>query len=325
MDLSGELVGMRRREFITLLGGAAVGWSLSARAQTDQMRRIGALMAYAASDPEGQSRGAAFEQGLKGLGWADGHNLRIEYRWPGDDVDRIRTFAKELVGMAPDAILGGATPAVTALQRATRTIPIVFAGVTDPVGQGIVESLAHPGGNLTGFTNFEFSLGGKWLELLKEIAPHVRRVALMFNPETAPAASLYLRSVEAVAPSFAVELTGTPVHDEAEMERAMASLAREPLGGLIVLPDIFTISHRKLTIALAARHRLPAIYSLSYFARDGGLVSYGIDTVDQYRGAALYVDRILKGAKPADLPVQAPNKFELVINLKLARADEVIE
>jgi len=330
---------MQRREFIALLSGAAAAWPPVVRAQPrDRMRRIGALMAYTVSDPEGQSRGAAFEQGLKGLGWVDGLNLRIEYRWPGGDVDQIGTSAKELVSMAPDVILGGATPAVTALQRVTRTIPIVFAGVTDPVGQGIVESLAHPGANLTGFTNFEFSLGGKWLELLKEIAPHIKSVALMFNPETAPAALLYLESIEAVAPSFAVELTTAPVRDEAEIERAVASLARVPLGGLIILPDIFTISHRKRTLELAAQYRLPAIYSLSFFARDGGLASYGIDTIDLYRRAASYVDRILKGAKPADLPVQAPTKFELVINLKtakalglaispslLARADEVIE
>ena len=330
---------MRRRDFITLLGSAAASWPLATRAQqSDRVRRIGVLMAYTESDPEGQSRSRAFEQALKELGWADGGNLRIDYRWPGEDVDQIRTFANDLVRMAPDAILAGATPAVIALQRATRSIPIVFAGVTDPVGQGIVESLAHPGGNLTGFANFEFSLGGKWLELLKEIAPQVTRVGIMFNPETAPASSSYLRSVEAVAPSFAIQLTAMPIRDEADMERVMASLAREPLGGLLVLPDIFTISHRKPTIALAARHRLPAIYSLAFFARDGGLVSYGIDTINEYRRAALYVDRILKGAKPADLPVQAPTKFELVINLKtakalgltispslLARADEVIE
>ncbi len=332
---------MRRREFITLFGGATVAWPFGAHAQQpDRIRRIGVLMAYSARDPEGQRRAAAFEQGLKGLGWAEGHNIRIDYRWPGDeiDIDHIRALAKELVDMAPDAIMGGTTPAVKALQRATRTIPIVFAGVTDPVDQGFVTNLARPDGNLTGFTNFEFSLGGKWLELLKEIAPRVTRVALMFNPETVASPLLYLRSVEAAAPSFAVELTTTPVHDEAEIERGIASLARKSLGGLIVLPDIFTISRRKPTIELAAQYRLPAIYSLPYFARDGGLVSYGTDTTDLYRRAALYIDRIFKGSKLADLPVQGPTKFELVINLKtakalgltvpptlLARADEVIE
>jgi putative ABC transport system substrate-binding protein len=330
---------MRRRDFISLLGGAAVAWPHAAIAQQpDRVRRIGLLMVFAATDPEGQRRAAIFAQALQKLGWTDGSNVRIDYRWAGGDADQTRTFAKELVSLAPDVLLAGATPPATALQSVTRTIPIVFVGVSDPVGQGIVESLAHPGGNLTGFTDFEFSLGAKWLETLKAIAPRVTRVALIFNPKTARFAPLYLRSAEAAASSFVLELTATPVHDDAEVERALTSLGSEPGGSVLVLPDIFTVTHRKPIIELAARYRLPAVYPYRYFAADGGLLSYGIDPIDPYLRAASYVDRILKGAKPADLPVQQPTKFELVINMKtakalgltvppslLVRADEVIE
>src|SRR5262249_9851197 len=291
-----------------------------------------------ASDPQAKARIQVFRQGLHELGWRDGSNIRIDYRLGTTDPDQIAANAKELIDLKPDVIVAVATPAVVALLPETRTIPIVFVQLADPVGQGIVSSLAHPGGNVTGFTLFEFSMGGKWLELLKEIAPGVMRVAVMFNPDTAPFWPLFLRSVEAAVPSVSVKTTAAPVHDNTEVEDVMASLARVPGGGLISVPDAFTTSHRKSIIELAARHHLPAIYSQSYNAREGGLLSFGPDNLDLYRKAVLYVDRILKGAKPADLPVQNPTKFELAINLKtakalglqipdklLALADEVIE
>ena len=254
------------------------------------------------------------------MGWADGRNLRIDYRWAGGDVGRIRTFAKELVDLSPDIIVGYGTPVVVALQQETRSIPIVFLSVTDPVGQRLVTSLAHPGGIITGFAVFEISLGTKWMEALKQIAPGLKRVTTIYNPKTAPYFQLYLRAIEQAAASFAVEPIGLEVHDDAEIERAISMLAREPGGGLIVMPDTFNMVHRRTTIALAARHRLPAIYYFPFFARDGGLISYGPDEFDMFRRAAGYVDRVLKGAKAGDLPVQQPTNFRLVINLKTAKA-----
>jgi putative tryptophan/tyrosine transport system substrate-binding protein len=333
------MFNMRRREFITLLGGAAASSPLAVRAQqTERVRRIGVLMAVAESDPDVHLSLAAFQQSLHGRGWSEGRNLRLEYRWGAADASRIRTFARELVDLSPDIILAYATPSVVALMQETRSIPIVFLSVTDPLGQGLITSLAHPGGNITGFSVFEISLGTKWLEVLKEIAPRMTRATIIFNPETAPYYPLYLRSIEKGAPSFALGLVAVHVHNDVEIGRAISTAGRDPNGGLIVLPDTFNFVHRELIIGLAARHRLPAIYYFRYFPRDGGLMSYGPDEIDNFRRAAGYVDRILKGAKPATLPVQQPTKFELVINLKtakalglevpaklLATADEVIE
>jgi putative tryptophan/tyrosine transport system substrate-binding protein len=329
---------MRRREFITLLGGAAA-WPLMARAQqTERVRRIGILHPLAASDPEGQLRDSILRQRLEELGWRDGYNVRIDYRWASGDTVRIRALAAELVSLKPDAILGASTPVVAALRAETSTIPIVFVQVIDPVAAGFVTSLARPGGNLTGITNFEFSVGGKWLETLKEILPQLARVAVLYNPKTAPYAPSLLRSIEAAALSFAMEAIDTPVRDSAETERAIDAFAQKPNSGLLVLPDASTLLDRDLIIARSAQHRLPAVYPFRYFAVNGGLVSYGTDAADTHRQAVSYVDRILRGTKPEELPVQAPNKFELVINLKtakalglevpptlLARADEVIE
>ena len=311
---------MKRRKFITLLGGAVAAWPLAARGQArKRMRRIGVLMSFAVNDPEAQSRVAAFENGLQELGWIKGHNLRIEYRW-ADNPDVLRTYAIELVGMAPDLILANSTPVMAALQEQSHAIPIVFTQVTDPVGKGLVTNLAHPGGHLTGFTSFEFSVGTKWLETLKEVAPRVTRVALVFNPQTAPFADLFWRPVEAAAPSFGVVPISAGALTFAEFERLVDAFAREPSGGLIVLPDVSTLNYRDGLIGLAARHRLPAIYPERIFATSGGLLSYGSDVSDVFRRAAGYVDRILKGEKPANLPVQSPTKYELVINLKTAKA-----
>jgi putative tryptophan/tyrosine transport system substrate-binding protein len=332
------MASIRRREFVLTLGSAATAWPLGLRAQqSKRMRLIGALMSFAVNDPEAQSRMAAFENGLRELGWQKGYNLRIEYRW-ADDPDVLRTYATELVGMAPDLILANSTPVMAALQEQPSAVPIVFTQVTDPVGQGLVPNLAHPGGHLTGFTSFEFSIGTKWLETLKEVAPRVTRVALVFNPQTAPFADLFWRPVEAAAPSFAVVPISAGPLTFAEFEHMVDAFAREPNGGLIVLPDVSTLNYRNGVIGLAARHRLPAVYPERIFATSGGLLSYGSDVSDIFRRAAGYVDRILKGEKPADLPVQAPTKYELVINLKtvkalgleippklLALADEVIE
>ena len=327
---------MRRREFITLIGGAAA-WPLAARAQTKPMRRIGVLMGLVANDPEAQSRMVAFENGLRELGWVKGRNLSIEYRWAGDG-NVLRDHAAELLAMTPDLILANSTPVTVALREQSQTVPIVFTQVTDPVGQGLVPNLAHPGGNLTGFTSFEFSIGTKWLEALKQTAPRVTRVALMFNPQSAPYADLFLRPVEAAAPSFSVTPIGTAVRDPIDVDRVFDTLTREPNGGLMVLPDISMINYREAIVALAARHRVPAVYPFRFFATSGGLMSYGTEVTEVFRRAAAYVDRIFKGEKPGDLPVQAPTKYELVINLKtaktlgltvpptlLALADEVIE
>ena len=330
---------MRRRTFLTLLGGAAAGWPLAARAQQlNRVQQVSVLMGPAESDPEAQSEVAAFRQGLQKLGWT-GRSIRIAYRWAAGDANRMRTLARELVALQPDAIFAVTTPAVAALLGETRTIPIVFARVGDPVGSGFVSNLAKPDGNVTGFSNFEPSLAGKWLQLLKEIVPGVARVTLMFNPVTTPGGgSDFLRFTEAAASSIGIEVKAARVHDVAEIERAIVAVAGEANGGLINLPDVFLVVHRELTVELTARHRVPTIYQYRYFASSGGLMSYGPDVIDQYTRAAEYIDRILKGAKPADLPVQAPTKYELVINLRtakalgldvppmlLARADEVIE
>jgi len=331
---------MKRREVIKLIGGAAVSWPLAVRAQQhDEVRRIGVLVNVAADDPEAQTSLTAFKQALQQLGWSEGRNLQIDFRGAAGDPERMQAFAKELVAFQPHVILTRSTPVTAALLKQTRTIPIVFTVVSDPVGEHFVESLARPGGNATGFTNVEFSLTGKWLELLKEVAPGIKRVAFIFNPKLAPGGgSYYTRLIEASAPTFAVTPTVAPVHDAAEIERAIGEFVREPNGGLVVLPDATTLVHRKLIIALAERHRVPAIYAFRIIVTDGGLISYGIDVVDQFRQAAGYVDRILKGAKPAELPVQLPTKFAMDINLKTAkklglnvpllmqqRADEVIE
>jgi len=309
----------RRREFITLVGSAPM-WPLAARAQrSKRMRLIGALMSFAVNDPEAQSRVAAFENGLRELGWLKGHNLRIEYRW-ADDPEVLRTYATELVGMVPDLILANSTPVMGALQEQPSAVPIVFTQVTDPVGQGLVPNLAHPGGHLTGFTSFEFSIGTKWLETLKEVAPRVTRVALVFNPQTAPFADLFWRPVEAAAPSFGIVPISAGARTFAEFEHMVDAFAHEPNGGLIVLPDVSTLNYRVGLIGLADRYRLPTVYPERIFAAGGGLLSYGSDVSDVFRRAAGYVDRILKGEKPANLPVQAPTKYELVINLKTAKA-----
>ena len=329
---------MNRREFITLLGAAA--WPLAARAQQPQpqrMRRIGVLMSLAADDSEAQSRLTAFAQGLQELGWSEGRNVRTEYRWSGGDAERLRKYAAELVALAPDLILATGSPSVMRLLDLTRTLPIVFLQVADPVGAGMVESLGRPGGNATGFSVFEYAISAKWLELLKEIAPAVKRVAVLRDPNN-PAGIGQFAAIQSVASSVGVQLTPVGVKDFDEIERGVTTLTRTPDGGLIVTQSGQAIRHRKLIVALAARHRLPAVFSLRQDVVSGGLISYGPDSIDPYRRAASYVDRILKGEKPADLPVQAPTKYELVINLKtakalglampdslLARADEVIE
>jgi ABC-type uncharacterized transport system substrate-binding protein len=313
-------------------------WPLAARAeQGERVRRIGLLMGVA-DDREGQARVTALKQGLQELGWTEGRNIQIEPRFTGADADRIRAYAAELVALAPDVIVGQTTPVIRALRQATSSIPIVMAGINDPVEQGVVSSLAHPGGNITGFSFVDFQMVGKWLEMLKEAAPGVSRAVLMFNPDTSPHFYVYLRSFEAVPRSIAVEVTAAPVRSTTEVEAALAKLGREPGCGLIVPPDAFTIVHYQLFVRLAQQHRLPAVYPIRTWVAQGGLMSYGPDPYDVFRRSASYVDRIFKGAKPADLPVQAPTKYDLVINLKtakalglevpptlLARADEVIE
>jgi putative tryptophan/tyrosine transport system substrate-binding protein len=328
---------MRRRDFITLLG-TAVAWPVAARAQQrEQMRRIGVLMNLGSDDAEGQARNAAFLQGLQELGWTVGRNVRIEYRWGAGDAELFRRHGLELVALAPDVILAGGGAVVPSLLQATRTIPIVFTLTPDPVGAGFVESLARPGGNATGFTIFEYGISGKWLELLKEIAPHVTRAAVIRDPAIAAGLGLW-GAIQSVAPSLGVELRPLGVRDAGEIERVVTAFARSSNGGLIVTGSSLATVHRELITTLAARYRLPAVYPQRSFVTVGGLISYGPDSIDPYRQAAGYVDRILRGEKPADLPVQAPTKYELVINLKtaktlgltvpetlLARADEVIE
>jgi putative ABC transport system substrate-binding protein len=310
---------LRRREFITLLGGAAV-WPLAARAQQgERMRRIGMLMPLDENDPIQKTAFSAFTQALAGLGWTEGRNVRIDILRYGGDINRARGLARELVGLQPDIIVtGGSAPATAAVQRETRTIPIVFAGVADPVASGLVARLNQPGGNTTGFGLTEPSLGGKWLELLSEIAPGLKRAAIMFNPDLPPVPA-YLSSFETATRSLKVEPIIAPVHTDAEIETAIIALGREPGGGLVVW-DIFTLLHRAPIISAAARNNVPAVYGFSFFARDGGLLSYGPDPLDTPRRAASYVDRILRGEKPGDLPVQFPTKFEMVLNLKTAKA-----
>jgi putative ABC transport system substrate-binding protein len=328
---------IRRREFITLLGGAAA-WPLAARAQQgERERRIGALNLGDENDPVRKTYFSAFTQALAGLGWTDGRNVQMDFRWGGGDANRISGLAQELVSAQPDIILATSTPATAALQRETRTIPIVFVTGSDPVATGIVARLNQPGGNITGFAAWEPQMEGKWLELLSEIAPGLKRAAIMFNPDTAPA-SVYMPSFEMAARSLKVEPITAPVHNDVEIETAIIGLGGEPGGGLVVMPDTFMNVHRVPIISAAARNNVPAVYSLSFFAKDGGLLSYGPDGVDTFRRAATYVDRILRGEKPGDLPVQFPTKFEMVVNLKTAkalgltvpqsillRADEVIE
>jgi putative tryptophan/tyrosine transport system substrate-binding protein len=311
----------RRREFFALFGGAAT-WSLGARAQQSGPKRIGILMGTA-KDELTQSQVRALEMGLQELGWFDGRNLRIEYRWAGGDPDRMHAFAKELVALAPDLIVGQPTPVVAALKQQTRTIPIVFVAVSDPVRAGFVESFSRPGGNITGFTIYETTLGGKWLQLLHELAPSVGRVAMLFNPETAAAGasgSVYLQSIEAAAHAMGIELIPTPVHKPDDIDAALAAVAQEPGGGLVVLPSAFTAVNRHRIASQATRLRIPAMYPGAASVEAGGLASYGVDLPDMFRRAASYVDRILKGEKPGDLPVQAPVKFQLVINLNTAKA-----
>jgi putative tryptophan/tyrosine transport system substrate-binding protein len=329
---------LKRRDFITLLGGAAVAWPLAARAQQpERMRRIGVLMVRAEGDREGQNYAAAFRRGLTALGWVAGQNVEVEYRWQASNASMAQAFAKELVEFRPDILVVNATPSLAAMRQATRTIPIVFVGVADPVGQGFVPSLAQPGGNITGFGLEEPSMGAKWVELLKEIAPRVARAVILFNPETAPFARMFLASMEAAAGSAALTLTVAPVSDDAEAEQAIVAAGREE-SGLIALPDSFLFGRREMIVALTASQHTPAVYAYRAFVTDGGLIAYGIDRIDLFRRAAGYVDRILKGAKPAELPVQLPTKFELAVNLNtakslglevpptlLARADEVIE
>jgi ABC-type uncharacterized transport system substrate-binding protein len=312
-------IDIARRKFLVALGGAVAAWPLAARAQQPSgMRRIGVLMGVKQDNPQEQAGVVAFQQALLELGWIDGRNIRLDYRWATGDPDRVRADARDLVQSAPDAIVANSTPAARAFQQATRAVPIVFVAVADPVRTGVVLSLAHPGGNITGFTNFEASMGGKWLEFLKEIAPRTTRVALIFNPDTH--SGQFFQSLEAVGPSLGIEAVQTPLHNAAEIERALASFNGEANVGLVAMPDIFTAEHRDLIISLATKYRLPAISWIRSFAAGGGLMSYGVDLPDLFRRAAAYVDRILKGAKPADLPVQQPTKFELVINLKTAKA-----
>jgi putative tryptophan/tyrosine transport system substrate-binding protein len=330
---------MRRREFIASLGSAAA-WPVVARAQQrDRVRRIGVLMSTREDDPQGKRGYSGFTQTLADLGWTDGRNVRMDVRWGGGDTNRIQVLAKELVGLQPDIIVSsGSTPGTVALQRETQTIPIVFANLGDPVASGLVVTLNQPGGNITGFANTDATLGSKWIELLSEIAPGLKRAAILFDPNTAPAWISMLPSLETAARSLKFVPMTTAVHSDAEIETTIVAVGREPGGGLVVVPGVFMAVHRVPIISAAARNNVPAVYPYSFFARDGGLLSYGPDPQDQYRRAASYVDRILRGEKPGDLPVQLPTKFEMIVNLKTAkalglavpqsillRADEVIE
>ena len=329
---------MRRREFITLVGGAAASWPFGTEAQqSDRVKRVGVLFARAQND--GQVHAQVFEQEMQKLGWSKDHNVRFDYRWAAGDPEHISTFAKEIVDARPDVIVGHTTAAVAALLRETRTIPIVFIGVTDPIGSGFVTSLSRPGGNVTGFVDLEPSLGSKWVELLKQMVPNLTRLGCIFNPATAAGGgAYYMSSVETAASSLGVQAVAAPARNADEIERVLTSLAGDPAAGLVVMPDIFNGIHRTLIISTANRLRVPAVYAFRFFATGGGLASYGVDLTDLFRRGAVYTDRVLRGALAADLPVQLPTKFELVINLKtakdlglevppslLARADEVIE
>jgi putative ABC transport system substrate-binding protein len=333
------MLDLRRRQFITLLGGAAAGWPITAHAQQPaRKRRIGVLMAFSERDPEAKARVKAFEQGLQDLGWVKEQNLLIEYRWIGTEIAQIQSHATELVRSAPELIIGNSTPVLAALRQETRTIPLVFVQVIDPVTRGFVATLARPGGNTTGFTNFEFPMGSKWVEILKELAPAIASVAAIYNPKSAPYGEEFFRRIKAAASSLTIDAIDASVQEPADLRRTIAEVAAKLYAALIIIPDAFTTVHRDLIVELAAQHRLPAIYPFRYFAASGGLVSYGVDSLDIFRRSASYVDRILKGESPSELPVQAPTKFELVINLKtaksltvavpdrlLALADEVIE
>jgi putative ABC transport system substrate-binding protein len=328
---------MKRRQFITLLGGAAA-WPVAARAQQpERMRSIGVLMNFPSNDEEGQARITAFAQALQKLGWTEGGNVRTHTRWAADDVDRYRRYAEELVALTPDVVLASGSPSVEALLRVTRSVPIVFANVIDPVGAGFVTSMARPRGNTTGFTAYEYSISGKWLELLKEFAPNVTRVAVLREPSLAAGIGQFA-AIQSAASSSGVELSAVDSRDASEIERALAAFAQEPNGGVIIAASSSAVTHRELIISLAMRYRLPNVYPFRYYPASGGLASYGPDTIAEFKRASVYVDRILKGEKPADLPVQAPTKYEMVINMKtakalgfdvpptlLARADEVIE
>lgn len=330
---------MQRREFIAVLGGAAAGWPLLARAQqTEKIRRIGVLVNLPERDPQTQMRLDTFRQNLAQLGWVEGRNAHIDYSFSVNTIEQGEAEAKKLIALRPDVLLAHGTPAVSALQKTTRSIPIVFVVVAEPVAMGFVDSLSHPGGNITGFSHLEPSLGAKWLELLKAAAPGLKHAATLFNPDTAPNANLFFRSAKASASKLAVDLVESPVHDPAGLEDAIARVASEPGGSLVILPDVFTGQHRQMIMERAAYYRLPAIYPFPNYAVEGGLISYGAHIGDLYRRSATYVDRILRGDKPSDLPVQQPTKYELTINLKtatalgleiapslLALADEVIE
>jgi len=329
---------MRRRDFMTLVGGAAAGWPLAARAQqSDQMRRIGVLMSFAADDATAQARLTEFLQTLQQLGWMDGRNARIDIRWSASEPERIRRYAAELVAFMPDVILASTTPGVAAVQQASRTVPIVFVQVADPVGAGLVASLAKPGSNATGFTIYEYGMAAKWLELLKDIAPRVTRAGILRDPASVADIGMF-GAIQSVAPSLGMQLSPINLHDDSEIERGISAFAHEPNCGLIVVGAAAAFVHREQIIALAARHELPAVYPDQIFITGGGLISYGPDRLEGYRRAASYVDRILKGEKPSDMPVQAPTKYDLTINLRtakalglavppamLARADKVIE
>ena len=330
---------MKRREFITLLGGAAAAWPVAVRSQQpERMRLVGVLMSLPQNDPGGQAEVEAFYQGLAAAGWVEGRNIQIEFRWPGGDVALARTLAKELIELNPDVLVGRSTPTTAALKGVTSSIPIVFVNVAEPIGSGFVESLVRPGGNITGFTNFDGSIGGKWVQLLKEADPHMTRIANVFNPKTAPFAGSFLQSIGSAATTVGVGTTAMPVESGDDIESSFTAFARQPAGGLIAIPDSFILEHRHVIIAQAAKNRLPALYANRISALDGGLMAYAVDPRDLFRRSAGYVDRILNGAKPSELPVQMPTKFDLVINLKtaktlrldvppmlIARADEVIE
>jgi putative ABC transport system substrate-binding protein len=330
---------MRRGDFIKVIAGSAAAWPVAARTQPAQrMRRIGVLMARAASDPEGQKQAAAWQQCIEELGWSPGRNVEIEYRWPAGDASRAEALAKELLDWRPDILVANSTPSLVAARQATSTIPIVFVAIADPVAQGFVQSLARPGGNITGFGAEEPSMGAKWVQLLSEIASRLKSITVIFNPDSAPFARMFLPAMEAVRATSTFELIVSLVRDEIELGRAIASAGRQRSGGLIALPDSFLNSRHEMIVALTAKQQLPAIYSVSEFTRSGGLIAYGIERADLFRRSAAYVDRILKGEKAADLAVQQPSKFELSINLKTARrlgltvpstllstADEVIE
>jgi putative ABC transport system substrate-binding protein len=312
---------MRRREFIRLLSSTVAAWPLAARAQqSDGARRIGVLMARKADDAEGQKQFAALRQGLLERGWSEGKTLHIETRWTVADAAEALKFAQELIGLKPEVLIANGTPSLVATRQATSTIPIVFVSVADPVGQGFVPSLARPGGNVTGFSAEEAGMGGKWLELLKELAPHVMRIAVIYNPETAPYGPMFFPAMQAAAPRMTVALSMSPVHTAADVDQVILEIGRVQGGGLIVVPDSFMIGQRQRITALAAKYRLPAMYPAGFFIPDGGLIAYGIDRADMFHRAADYVDRILRGASPVELPVQGPTKFELAINLKTAKA-----